>query len=283
MQTSSLRHALRWHLKKGARALVAVASRLIGLKPEPCVRILTYHRFGDVPRDPFCVTPADFDAQMQLRASEGRAVSLADVKAFVAGQAELPANACLVTIDDGMISTLETALPILEKHGVPAVAFVSSKLIGLDEPDLDERYMTWAELQQLAESRWIDIGSHAHSHRSMGELPIDEMTAEAVNSRQLLSEHLNQDIESFAYPFGMSRDFNARTDAALAEAGYRIAFNSMHGPIYAGMDPISLPRVKVEGGESCSMFAAISHGALDAWRMVDDRLWRLQRVRQEIG
>ncbi|MBK7151881.1 MAG: hypothetical protein IPH72_09000 [Sandaracinaceae bacterium] len=48
------------------------------------------------------------------------------------------------------------------------------------------------------------------------------------------------------------------------------------------MDPISLPRVKIEGGEPLPMFALQSRGALDAWRVVDQNLYRLQRVRQEI-
>ena len=43
-----------------------------------------------------------------------------------------------------------------------------------------------------------------------------------------------------------------------------------------------LPRVKIEGGEPLAMFALQSRGALDAWRVVDQNLYRLQRVRREI-
>ena len=35
--------------------------RLLG---EPSVRVLTYHRVGRAPRDPFCVAPSVFDEQM---------------------------------------------------------------------------------------------------------------------------------------------------------------------------------------------------------------------------
>jgi hypothetical protein len=56
----------------------------------------------------------------------------------------------------------------------------------------------------------------------------------------------------------------------------------MHGAIRPGMDPISLPRIKVEGGEGLWMFRLLSQGAMDPWRVVDQNLWRLQRVRQEI-
>ena len=56
----------------------------------------------------------------------------------------------------------------------------------------------------------------------------------------------------------------------------------MHGAVRPGADPISLPRVKVEGGEPLSLFALQTRGAMDAWRVVDQNLHRLQRVRQEI-
>ena len=109
--------------------------------------------------------PADFDAQMEVLAREQRAVSLDQVLAFVSGAGSLPVDACLVTIDDGMLSTLREALPILEKHRIPAVAFVSSALVGLNLPDLPEPYLTINELKILNESPLITIGSHAHTHR----------------------------------------------------------------------------------------------------------------------
>ena len=65
----------------------------------------------------------------------------------------------------------------------------------------------------------------------------------------------------------------------LREAGYAIAFNSMHGAIQAGADPISLPRIKVEAGEGLAMLRMLAGGAMDVWRVVDENLWRLQRVR----
>ena len=81
----------------------------------------------------------------------------------------------------------------------------------------------------------------------------------------------------------MQLDFNEATDRALEEVGYEVAFNSMHGAIIKGMAPIGLPRVKIEGGESLATFVAITRGAMDAWRLIDDRLWRAQRVRKEIA
>lgn len=262
-----------------ASGSLAIRTRLGG----PCVRALTYHRFGDdAPEDPFCVTRDAFEAQMRLLAEEGRAVSLDQVRAFVAGRATLPQDACLVTIDDGCLSTLTEALPTLTRWGIPAVAFVSASLIGADYEGLPERFLTWDELRQLDTSPLVTIGSHADTHRSLGRLPVEEARAEARRSRERLEAELGHPVESFAYPFGTHGDFGPATDRALADAGYRIAFHSMHGAIGAGDDPISLPRVKIESGEPLALFALQSRGGLDAWRVVDRNLWRLQRVRTEI-
>ncbi len=220
---------------------------------------------------------------MSLLASERRAVSLSQVLSFMNESESIPANACLVTIDDGMRSTLTEASPILQKYNIPAVAFVSSNLVGRELEDLPEAYLNQEELRTLNECPQVTIGSHAHTHRSMGELSITEMSEEATRSKALLTEYVGTTVNAFAYPFGMQRDFNAETDAALRAAGYDIAFTSMHGPVTRHMEPISLPRVKIEGGESLAMFAKISCGAMDNWRLIDDHMWRVQRVRREIS
>jgi len=278
---------MRWWVKKLSRAFMISTRGLREIAGRPsvhenCVRVLTYHRLGNEVRDPFCVQPASFDEQIALLAREKRAVSLEQVENFVKGEISLPADACLVSIDDGMLSTLDVAVPILEKHSVPAVAFVSSALVGMNLPDLPERYLTHDEVRILSDHPLIKVGSHAHTHRSMGELPIPCMREEAETSRRLLAEYAGCEVDSFAYPFGMQMDFSAATDRVLSEAGFTIAFNSMHGVVQVGMDAISLPRVKVEGGESLAAFDAISRGAMDDWRLIDDRFWRAQRVRQEI-
>ena len=279
----------RWFVKKACRRALALASSsarplrgVLDRRAGPRVRVLTYHRFGPARRDAFCVGAAEFEAQMRLLSEQGRAISLGDLREFLRGEREVPEDACLVTIDDGLRSTLEVALPILARCAVPAVAFVSSALIERTIEAAPEPYLSWRELRQLADSQVVEVGSHAHTHRSLGRLPAEEVAEEVRRSRAVLGERLERPIESFAYPFGTRMDFNGSTDRAVQDAGYSIAFNSMHGAITRGMSLFSLPRVKIEGGESLAMFERVSRGALDAWRIVDANLWRVQRARHEI-
>ena len=279
----------RWYVKKAARRGVALASFASGslLVREfaaltPRLRAITYHRFGDIPADPYCVSPAIFAAQMRWLADRSLLVSLDDVQGFVAGHKELRPNSVLVTIDDGCQSLYSEALPILRDYQVPAVAFVSAGLVGASTISTDhpEPYATWDQLGQLRDAG-IEIGSHAFDHRSLGRMDAVAARDQAVRSREEISQRLGSPARSFAYPFGTHADFDAATDRLLADAGYQVAFNSLHGTIRPGMQPISLPRVKIEAGEGPLMFQLACRGAMDAWRVVDDLLWRVQQNRSE--
>jgi peptidoglycan/xylan/chitin deacetylase (PgdA/CDA1 family) len=278
---------LRWTAKKAARHAFALGGVLSGalavreaLPFAPEVRALTYHRLGVEGRDAFIVAPASFEAQMRSLAQRKLAISLDQLLAFVAGRASIPRGACVVTIDDGLLSTYTEALPVLRRWGVPAVAFVSAGLVGCAQR-YPERYMTWDHVRELAASGLVAIGSHAYTHRSLGRLDRDELAYEAKASRERIESEIGRPVRAFAYPYGMRPDFDRATDRVIADAGYTIAFNSMHGAISAGMDPISLPRVKIEGGESLLMFGLARRGAMDAWRAVDQTLWHLQQPTDE--
>jgi len=279
---------LRSLVKRTARRAVARASQLSGslmLRARaggPRVRAITYHRFGDGGRDPWCVARADFAAQIGWLADAGLAISLADLVAFVRGEQTAARDAVLVTIDDGCRSTFAEALPILRDAKVPAVAFVSAGLIGAGAvaTDHDEPYMKWDELARLPEAG-IEIGSHAFDHRSLGRMDAAEAREQAERSRALLEARIGRPVRSFAYPFGTRIDSTPATDRILAEAGYEVAFTAVHGAIRRGMAPIGLPRVKIEGGEGLAMFRLSCRGAMDAWRLLDELVPRVARARRE--
>ncbi|MEO6029062.1 MAG: polysaccharide deacetylase family protein, partial [Candidatus Binatia bacterium] len=246
----------------------------------PCVRVLTYHRFGSSIRDPFSVREDDFERQMSWLAREGLAISLADLEGFLAGRQMLASGAILVTIDDGAPSAYTRALPILRRHGIPAVLFVPAGEIhaGASADSHDEgpeARMTRAQLVEMARSG-VTIGSHAWTHHSLGHMSLTAAREQATRSRATLEDLLGTAVTSFAYPFGTRADYSDATAELLREAGYTSAFTSQHGAISAHDDALALPRVKVEGGEGMWMFQALTRGGLDGWRWIDRTLWKMQ-------
>jgi len=273
---------LRWVVKKVARrAMVAasVVSGSLGLRRlfgrGPVVRVLTYHRFGDAHRDPWCVDAANFEAQMRWLAERRLAVSLDDIERFVRGEIDLPHGAVLVTMDDGFSSVLHIAAPIMQRHGIPSVAYVTTGFVGTVSAS-GERYLTWDEVARLS-AAGITVGSHAHTHRSMAQLSLSDALDEAVRSKQLLEQHIARPVRSFAYPFGMRPDESPATAGMLSGAGYSTVFIAQHGTLQRGADLARLPRVKVEGGDPMWLFRWLCRGGMDGWKLFDDTLWKLQK------
>ncbi len=276
MSTNSI-NPVRWFVKKAARQGVALTSLASGLCREAGVRVLTYHRFGNASRDPFCVTLEDFEAQMAWLARQNLAVSLADIQSFLAGEKVFPDGAVLVTVDDGFQSLYWGALPILKKYAIPAVAFIPVSEIGTVSNNT-EAHLTWGEIEALARAGII-IASHSFSHRSLGKIKLEEVRQEVVRSREELEKKLGLTVTAFAYPFGTRADFNEATIAILQKSNYQLAFTSQHGAISPKLNPLALPRVKVEGGEALWMFRLLVGGGLDAWKWIDRFLWQLQQRR----
>lgn len=275
----------RWVTKKVARRAAMAIGGLpallnIGANRTPRIRAITYHRFGNVLRDPFCVSPRDFAIQMRWLAEKNLAMTLDDLLAFVRGERLLQDGSVLVTMDDGYRSVYTEALPILRHYRIPAVTYVTTSRVGHDgiEGNHPEPFMSWDEIGQLIKGG-LTIGSHADTHRSLGRLNLDEAREEGQRSRESIKRNLGCDAQSFAYPFGMLPDHNNDTARVLADAGYSTIFTSLHGPIVTGADPTRLPRVKVEGGEGQSQFRQLCQGAMDVWRMIDGTLWHLQQPR----
>ncbi len=93
--------------------------------------ILMYHRVIDAAFDPWgiCVSPRMFDEQMQVLAEHRSTV---DAVSFSAdGDAYSRSGERLaVTFDDGYLDNVVAALPILERHEIPATIFVIGNAVG---------------------------------------------------------------------------------------------------------------------------------------------------------
>jgi peptidoglycan/xylan/chitin deacetylase (PgdA/CDA1 family) len=282
---------VRWLLKKASRSVVAKGSRFIketfpiehGARTIK-VRALTYHRFGDIAQDPFCVSAKEFAVQMQIIARAGLAISLTQLQSFLEGRIQLPRDAVLVTVDDGYRSLRTVALPILQQFAIPAVAFVSPGMIGRTRhqaPTEVEDYLTWKDVTFLAQ-HGLNVQSHGWSHRSLPWLDPTEARNELIFSKDVLDRRIGA-VTAFAYPFGTRADFNPDVATMVEQAGYQMGFTSQHGPICPGDDCLTLNRTKVERGETEATFSSLVHGGLDAWRWVDRALWRIQASRRGQG
>jgi peptidoglycan/xylan/chitin deacetylase (PgdA/CDA1 family) len=94
-------------------------------------------------------------------------------------------------------------------------------LNGVNPQVLTDRYfMTWKELQELANDPFVEIGAHTLTHRSLHQLSENEAGDEIEQSRRILKQKLGVEIEHFAYPFG---NCGQREFRLVRELGFKTA------------------------------------------------------------
>lgn len=246
----------------------------------PRISILMYHQVGRFApmrahRANYC-DAGRFARQMALLALGGYTVIDIDTAlAFLSGRRPSPPGAVVLTFDDGYRNFIDHALPVLRRHGFPAVVYAISERLGTPmrwrdpaplraEPPL----MTAAELRDIA-AAGITIGSHGATHAKLAELTAAEQCRELSDSRAALSDVLGSDVRHLCYPFG---SFTAETVRAASDAGYHSATTCLRGAATAADHPLILPRKAISFGDNLIGFwwkLAVKHApkpALVRWR-----------------
>ncbi len=140
---------------------------LRSLRFENSVPILTYHGI-DENDTRYSVTPDAFNMQMAALAAAGfHTITSRQFVGFLRGTATLPEKPILLTFDDSVKSVWINADPILELYGFHGVVFTITGRVGAHQP----YYMTWKEVERMAESGRWDFESHTkfgHSRVRVG-------------------------------------------------------------------------------------------------------------------
>lgn len=265
-----------------ARRLVARGTALLAPRPpEPCLRILTYHRVNDRhPGDRMSVHPLAFRAQMEHLAESGRPVlPLAEAVSRLRGEGpSLPAGALCLTFDDGYRDNLEFAAPILERMGFPATVFLITGRMGF--PATIDRYegccaydraLDWPEAREL-EARGVELGGHGHTHRELATLAPDELRGEVSGCREGFVRSHGRAPRLFCYPRG-SEDEAVR--AVVADVGFEVGVTVYPGVNDPETEPLLQRRTEVSGHDTLADFRLKLNGTYDAWH----RTWQRFRPR----
>ena len=195
--------------------------------PRNAPRVLMYHYFGDAGgRDPekLFVTRAGLLEQLaRLRRWGWTPLDLDGYIAALDG-APVPRRSFLLTIDDGHVSVLDVAAPVLEAAGVPSVLFVCPGLLG-DRARWSHYYPTEplapAEKVAVQPARGMELGLHGLDHTRMISLDNAALRTHTVDAAKMLEVVTGAKARAFAYPYG-THDERARQ--AVESAGFAVAF-----------------------------------------------------------
>ncbi len=216
--------------------------------------VLMYHGIAQVPatEDPhnLFVPPRAFRAQLvALREAGFEPLDLDGYLAVRAGTRSRAARQVLLTFDDGYVSMLDDAAPLLKEAGFPALCFISAGLLGdrshgMPNPSFD---LMDADQVRSLPAHGISVGVHGWTHDPITALPANALRTHTEQARDHLGALLGSLPAAFAYPYG-EHDVSART--AVQNAGYQVGFAT-----YDGTGPMAIPRVDVNATDTRRSFS----------------------------
>ena len=180
-------------------AFTLVFYSLAIIMPAHATVVFMYHRFGE-PRYPSTnIDPAVFKRHIELAREAGMVIVpisiFTDAKR---NRTPLPDRTLVLTVDDGFLSFYNNIWPFIKEQQIPITLFVSTKPI----EDRQSDYMNYNQLRELVASGLVTIGNHAHSHRSLTSMSLEEAAHEIILSQQKLKAALGVTPTIFSYPYG---------------------------------------------------------------------------------
>lgn len=260
---------------------------------EQNIPILMYHSISSYasPRfRPCIVSPEMFDEHLSyLEQYHYTPITVTQfVQAMARGGDGLPPLPVILTFDDGYADFYTIALPALQRHGFIATLYVVTAFVGGTSRWVQHMgegmrpILTWDQLAEISASG-IECAAHTHTHRPLDMLPPVIVRDEIVHSKELLEEHLGQQVSSFAYPYGY---YSARVRQIVRAAGYVSAcaikrtMSSLHD------DPYALARLAIKPDTDVHALAtalSTGRGPLVASHAKRARAHLRQRVRSVYG
>ncbi|MEO8746968.1 MAG: polysaccharide deacetylase family protein [Rhodanobacter sp.] len=226
------------------------------------VPVLMYHNIAQVPAGlrvyrSLYVSAGKFARQMWLLRQLGyTGLSMSAALPYLRGERQ--GRIVVVTLDDGYVDNLDAALPVLQKFGFSATAYMVSGSIGRFNEWDAERLGLRKPLMSVAQMRrWngagMEIGAHTRTHPRLTRCSNVDLQDEVHGCKVDLEDRLGTAVTQFCYPYG---DVDDRVAAVTREAGYHAATTTRRGRAEAGTDLWRLPRVQVARHHLLPQFAA---------------------------
>jgi peptidoglycan/xylan/chitin deacetylase (PgdA/CDA1 family) len=167
--------------------------------------LLTYHELTEVPsQDLYRVETRQFAQHLEMLSELYRRGIFAEH------------DWCL-SFDDGHRSNAELALPLLQRHGLKAIFFITAGWTGIRNTAMS--YSHLAELVSAGHS----VQSHGWSHAFLAGCSPLQLEYELQKSKGALEDHLGVSVDSISMPGGRC---NSQVLKACAAAGYQHVYTS---------------------------------------------------------
>lgn len=230
-------------------AFLSTASLIEGGVDDRFVRCLYCHYVFDDQREAFNRIITNLTAM-------GQFVDTSALLAMLTGERPVDGKYFHLSFDDGFRNNFTNALPILRRHSVPAIFFVTTGLIDAEyertrafcEEVLHQRkaieLMKWDELKEILDAGY-EVGSHTRSHARLSAISATprRLADELDGSKHDLETRLGFTCRYISWPYGTVNDADPSSLAAIRKAGYEACFGAFRGSVVPNdTDRYCLPR-----------------------------------------
>lgn len=113
-------------------ALIGIYCSVFWARKRYGLTVLTYHRVPRFPDlvDPLKVSRDVFERQMRFLKENYLLLSPSEAVRILKRRGNFPEKSCMITFDDGWKDNFTCGYPILKKHNIPALVFLSTDFIG---------------------------------------------------------------------------------------------------------------------------------------------------------
>jgi peptidoglycan/xylan/chitin deacetylase (PgdA/CDA1 family) len=215
---------------------------------------LCYHNIEDKSSmKALTISVEQFEREMQgIKDAGFTVIPMQDFIAWRRNEKNIPHKSCLITIDDGWISSYTNAWPILKRFNYPFTLFIYVNYVGTGG-----KSMSWEQLGEMRDAG-VDIQCHTYSHanlknptlahsldaRNMALVKADIaslgmdgwMRKEIIESKKVIEQRLGIKVNALAYPFGV---YNEKARQLVKEGGYEAAF-TVYGQRLTHSSPFDL-------------------------------------------
>lgn len=191
---------------------------------------------SDTYRVRMSVHPRVFERQMKQLQHEGY------IPIFVREIPDLVVNGdctdrIALTFDDGYEDFYTDVFPILRMYGFRSTVYVIANYVNR------KGFLSEGQLEELAASGLVEIGSHSMDHADMTKLSVSEWSAQITESRTVLSSIVGSPVVSFSYPLGK---FSPVQALSVSGAGYTNAVTVEPGFMGNDKNVFEMPRFRPE-------------------------------------
>ena len=227
------------------------------------VVVLIYHRVGGGTAIEIDLPASLFDEQMAWLAEHRMAVAI-DARLLdrlSRRRRDAGPDSVVVTFDDGTADLIDVALPILVRHDVPAVFYVSTDFVerGLRSPTTGGPCRGPAP-GEATDTGLVTIGSHTHTHALLDRVDPAAAADELDRSRELIADRVGVAADHFAYPKAL-----LGTPAAEALVRERFRSASLGGNRanpFGRTDPYRLARSAIQHSDGMRFFERKARGGM---------------------